>query len=374
MSTTSAQTIRPLSGIKVISLAEQFPGPYATLILGDLGADVVQVERPGHGDPSRAFPSFYEALNRGKRSVALDLKDPHQVDLCRSLIDTADVVIEGFRPGVLRRLGLGSEKLLRRRPELVYVSISGFGQDGPYRDRPAHDLSFQALAGLIGSTDETEPQLPLLSLADLTAGIFGAVAVTAGLASRQATGRGGVWDVSMFDGLLSLVSIQLSRAANGAEPEALGQDPGYGYYLTSDGRWLTLSIAFEDHFWRPLCAVLSLPQLADIDGPARVARRDELRSAVAERVASDTAASWEKLLTEADVPCGLVSTMDEIVHNPQVVAREIIHTVDDDRSVVRQPLVVDGLRLGPQARAPKVGEHTVEVLREIGINVNSIPG
>lgn len=363
--TAATPASRPLHGVRVVSFAEQFPGPFATMILSDLGADVIQVERPVHGDPARAYPAFYAALNRGRRSVAIDLKDEAQRVMCRRLIDTADVVFEGFRPGVMARLGLDFHTCAQASPSTVYVSVSGFGQDGPLRDRPAHDLSFQALAGLI---DLEEPRVPTLSWADLSAGAFAAIAALAGLASRVSTGVGGYWDVSMFDSLVSLMTPLLGPVANGDGLGSLGQDPGYGLFATADGKWLTLSIAFEDHFWKPLCDRLDLARFRDISGADRPARRDELRLAVAQRIAGADAAHWESVLTEAGVPCGVVNRPLDVLDNPQVVARDMVQRIGDGAGTyayVRQPLVVDGRRLGPTRPAPSVGQHTAEILREL---------
>jgi crotonobetainyl-CoA:carnitine CoA-transferase CaiB-like acyl-CoA transferase len=198
----------PLTGVRILCLAEQYPGPYATLLLADLGAEVIIVERPGGGDPARLFPSFHGALNRNKRSLALDLKD--EVDRARlfRLVETADVFMEGFRPGTISRLGFGPETLRAAHPRLVYVSISGFGQDGPYRDRPAHDLSYQAAAGLLsqmtGTTASTPPSD--IAIGDLSSGLFAALGIvtvrshpygSGHLSRRLHDGRAGVADVGI---------------------------------------------------------------------------------------------------------------------------------------------------------------------------------
>jgi crotonobetainyl-CoA:carnitine CoA-transferase CaiB-like acyl-CoA transferase len=348
--------VRPLEGLRVVSLAEQYPGPFATMLLGDLGADVVQVERPAGGDPSRAFPGHFAALNRGKRSVALDLKTSEGLAACRELIEGADVLLEGFRPGVLARLGLDPAELTAANPGLVVVSISGFGQDGPHRDRPAHDLTFQALAGLL---DPHASDVPAVPLADVVSGLFAAVAALTGLAGRATTGRGGHYDVAMLDSLLSLLATRLVPAANGAAPDTLGDDPGYGLFTTADGRRLALSIAFEDHFWRALCAALDLPDLADVRGPERLARRDELRGRLAARFAEHDAEHWEAAL--AGVPCGLVRTPAEVLADPHLAARGLLQQVAG-QTVLRQPLVVDGAGPGPTRGVPGLGEHTATVL------------
>jgi crotonobetainyl-CoA:carnitine CoA-transferase CaiB-like acyl-CoA transferase len=356
---------RPLDGIRIVSLAEQYPGPLATLLLGDLGADVVQVERPG-GDPSRVYPGFYAALNRGKRSVVLDLKDDADARSCRELVDAADVLLEGFRPGVMDRLGLGYATVRASNPRLIYVSISGFGQDGPYRDRPAHDLSFQAMAGLLDDGVD-HAGVPHVSLADLSAGVFAAVAALTGLAARATASTGGYYDVAMFDSLLSFMTSRLVPVVNARPAETLGLDPGYGLFATCDGRWVSLSIAFEDHFWRSLCHCVDLADIADVGAAERVARRDELRVLLAARLASATAEEWETRLGAAGVPFGVVRSLPELATDPHVAARGLLQRVNGAAGgclALRQPLVVDGEPLGPRRGTPALGEHTNEVLEE----------
>ncbi|MCE0764981.1 CoA transferase [Pseudonocardia kujensis] len=353
----------PLAGYRVVSLAEQYPGPFATLILGDLGADVVQVERPQGGDPSRIFPGHHAALNRGKRSVALDLKTTEGFDACRALVEGADVLLEGFRPGVLTRLGLDPAELAERNPGLVVVSVSGFGQHGPYRDRPVHDLSFQAVAGLL---DPDAPVVPRVALADVAAGLFSAVAALTGLAGRVHSGRGGHYDVGMFDALLSFVATRLVPVANGMAPDGLGGDPGYGLFATADGRWISLSIAFEDHFWQALCGVLGLGSLGGVRAPERIARRDEIRALLAERIAAEPLAHWEEVLPAAGIAYAAVQGLADLVTDPHVQARGLLQEVGGLRHL-RQPLVVDGSAPGPRSAVPALGEHTAEVLREAGV-------
>ncbi|HTK62543.1 MAG TPA: CaiB/BaiF CoA-transferase family protein [Pseudonocardia sp.] len=397
---------RPLAGYRVLSLAEQYPGPFATLLLSDLGADVVQVERPGGGDPARRYPAFHAALNRGKRSAAIDLKHPDGVAAVRALAARADVLLEGFRPGVMDRLGLGAQQLTGGNPGLVYVSVSGFGQTGPYRDRPAHDLSYQAMTGLLdigvleagrrdtgpldaGPLDTGPPDagpldtgpldagpldaaalpdaLPVLSLADLTSGLFAAIAALTGLAGRAGNGgRGGHYDVSMFDSLVSLMTTHLVPAANSAASETLGDDPGYGCYPTGDGRWLSLSIAFEDHFWHALCGVLDLPGYATLGGATRVERRAELRAAIAGALGSRPLAEWETELAAAGVPFGAVRTPAELLGDPHLRARGMLTRVSEEIHL-RQPLVIDGHAPGPRTGCPGLGEHTEAVLAEAGL-------
>jgi crotonobetainyl-CoA:carnitine CoA-transferase CaiB-like acyl-CoA transferase len=359
----------PLAGIRVVSLAEQFPGPFATLLMSDLGADVIQVERPNGGDPSRAFPGHYDALNRGKRSVALDLKDADGADAFRRLVGHADVLLEGFRPGVLSRLGFGPDELLRRHPRLVYVSVSGFGQQSPLRNHPAHDLSFQAMAGLLDA-GETQPHPPVLALADLSAGMFAAFAALTGIVAAQNTGRGGHYDVAMLDTLLTLAATRLAPAANGQPPDTLGLDPGYGLFATSDGEWISLSIAFEDHFWKALCVALGLPEIGGIPAAKRIEERERLRGQIAARILASPADHWDKVLVGAGVPYGRVSALADVLADPNTMARKVIQSIatpDGERSFVRQPLIVNGVPHGPRRGTARLGEHTAEVLTEVGV-------
>src|SRR5581483_1921095 len=249
-----------LDGVRILSVAEQYPGPYATLLLADLGADVVQVERPT-GDPSRAFDGFYAALNRNKRSVVLDLKATEGLERFLSLAAAADVVLEGFRPGTVERLGIGYKAVSARNPAIIYVSISGYGQDGPLRDHPNHDAGYQASAGLLSQQARAgvPGQAPAVQVGDLAAGIFGFAGVLLGLLHRARTTQGLYLDVSMLDVLVSMMTAPLTMVANDSGPPMfLLSSPGYRLYATSDGRLLALGIAHEDKFWRSLCQITRL--------------------------------------------------------------------------------------------------------------------
>jgi crotonobetainyl-CoA:carnitine CoA-transferase CaiB-like acyl-CoA transferase len=228
------------------------------------------------------------------------------------------------------------------------------------------------MTGLLHPSDAPRDEPPVLSLADLTSGLFAAIAALTGLAGRAGNGGlGGHYDVSMFDSLVSLMTTHLVPAANGASPETLGQDPGYGCYPTSDGRWLSLSIAFEDHFWARLCAVLDLPGFADVDGTRRVERRAELRTAVAGALGTRTLAEWEPELAAAGVPFGALRTPGELLGDPHLHARDMLHRVADEIHL-RQPLIIDGIAPGPQTGCPALGEHTTAVLAEAGLDEEQI--
>lgn len=373
MENTSGQVAGgPLSGMVVLSLAEQYPGPYATLLMADMGADIVLVERPVGGDPARQFPAFYESLNRNKRSVAIDLKAAKGREALLRLVRTADVLLEGYRPGTMGRLGLGQEVLHEVNPRLVIASISGFGQDGPYRDRPAHDLSYQATAGMLHElvADQRTGPVSQLAIGDLSSAMFTAVGVLAALLQRERTGKGAYVDVSMTDGLVSWMTTQLMPVLNGTAAGGIEHEPGYGVFHTSNGL-LSLSVAHEDWFWRPLCAVLGLDHVAGLRAPDRVARKEELRERIGAVLATRSRDEWVAVLDQAGVPVGPVLALEEVADDPHVKARGLLVDVPADdrrpqRQHVRQPLVFDGVGPGPRRHVPDLGEHTEQVLRESG--------
>lgn len=361
-------TVRPLAGLRVVSLAEQYPGPYATLLLADLGAEVVLVERPSGGDPARQFPPFHAALNRNKRSVTLDLKNEDGRARLRELLRTADVLLEGFRPGTMQRLGFGYDEVSRVNPGLVFVSISGFGQTGPYRDRPAHDLSYQAIAGLMfrRARDGDTGQPDELAIGDLSSGMFAALGAMAALLERARTGRGRHVDVSMTDGLVSWMSVMLGPVMNRSPLADISAEPAYGVFSCADGRLLTLSIAHEDWFWRPLCGLLGMDDVAALDRAARVAGGDALQSRIAARLAAEPRDAWAPRLDAAGIPWGPVNDLDEVAADPHFRARGMFARVPQPGGEalhhVAQPLVFDGVHPGPSRGVPSLGEGNAEIL------------
>ena len=367
-----AQPPGPLAGVRVVSLAEQYPGPYATLLMADLGAEVVLVERPAGGDPARQFPPFHAALNRNKRSVTLDLKTDEGRERLRALIAQADVLLEGFRPGTMARLGFGYEQTQAINPRLVYVSISGFGQTGPYKDRPAHDISYQAIAGLMfqrartGNTTQPDD----LAIGDLSSGMFAALGTVSALYERARTGLGRHIDVSMTDGLVSWMSVMLGPVMNGQPLADIGAEPAYGIFRCADGRLLTLSIAHEDWFWSPLCELLGMPDAAALGRDQRVARAPELQARVAGALAAQPRDSWAAPLDAAGIPWGPVNDLDEVARDPHFQARGLFRDVPQAEGGslrhVAQPLVFSGTHPGPVRGVPALGEGNAELFGAAG--------
>ncbi|MFA7506263.1 MAG: CaiB/BaiF CoA-transferase family protein [Burkholderiaceae bacterium] len=365
---SESDTALPLHGLRVISLAEQYPGPYATLLMADLGADVILVERPGQGDPARAFPGFHAALNRNKRAVTIDLKDEDGRAALRELLADADVMLEGFRPGTMARLGFGYEDVARINPRLVHVSISGFGQDGPYRDRPAHDLSYQAIAGLLFGQARSGRITPPgeLAIGDLASGMFAVLGALAALQQRGRTGRGQYVDVSMTDGLVSWMSVFLGPQMNGQAQADISAEPAYGSFRCGDGKLLTLSIAHEDWFWSDLCGLLDMPDAAALRRPERVAQFDALRGRIEQALARAPRDAWAVRLDEAAIPWGPVNDLHEVIEDPHFKARGLFREVPeangDVRRYVAQPLKFGGSHPGPVRGTPALGEGNAELL------------
>ncbi|MFC4945789.1 CaiB/BaiF CoA transferase family protein [Pseudonocardia sp. GCM10023141] len=354
--------------MRVVSLAEQYPGPFATMLLADMGADVVLVERPRGGDPTRRFSGHFEALNRNKRSIAVDLKQDAGRAVFLDLVAGADVLIEGFRPGVMARLGLDPVELQRRFPDLVCASVSSFGQTGPLGARGGHDLSVQGLAGYVQPGDRPAPAP--LPLADIASAMFAALGIVSALLGRERGGRASRVDVSMLDSLVSWRSTAIVSALNGLAPAPYPpEDPGYGVFAVGTGGELfTLSIAGEDHQWHALCTVLGRPDMATIEVSAREARREELSAWLAETLRGADPRDLEAALAGRGVGFGLVNDDAGVAKDPQVVARGVIAPVTGAPGlrVVRQPVLFDD-RSGPITRpAPKLGEHTREILAELG--------
>ncbi len=361
----------PLAGYRALSLAEQYPGPLATMVLADLGADVVMVERPAGGDPTRRFSGHFEALNRNKRSVALNLKSDEGRELFLTLLESTDVLIEGFRPGVMDRLGLAVPMLRERFPGLVCTSISSFGQTGPFRDRGAHDLTTQAAAGFVTSVDGGRPAPVSLPLADISSAMFAAIGIVAALLGRTKSSEGAYVDVSMLDCLVSWRSTMLVSALNDLDPAPYPpEDPGYGVFVAADGSLVTLSIAGEDHQWRELCEELGLTQVRDVAETERNARHAELDAELSRAIAEVDGAGFVTRCSERGVGAGLVAGLPDVALNPQVVARgQIVRAgAPDGPRVVRQPLLFDGEGSDVGRAAPALGEHTREVLLEAGLS------
>jgi len=354
----------PLAGIQVIDFSMFVPGPFASSILADLGADVIKVEPP-RGDPGRSYvPVQFKTENRNKRSIALDLKQREASNVVARLVEKAQVVIEGFRPGVAKRLGIDYETLRRHNGALVYCSISGYGQTGPWRERPGHDVNYVAAAGGLAFPGQwrAPPTRSSLPIADMAGGAFAAVAILA--AMRE--GKGAYLDLSLFEAAFFLCAMR-----HGLERETDARAhlfPVNDVFETADGKRLTLGI-LEEHFWQNF--VKLAPELADerfaADGKRR-AHGDELSRRLEDVIRRKPAAEWLRLLEEHDVPVDLCVTPAEAASHPQLVERGAT-----ERGYAKFPVWANGGRGGEIRRGtPELGEHAREVLVELGFDDGEI--
>jgi alpha-methylacyl-CoA racemase len=371
-----------LRGIRVLDLSRLLPGPFLTMVLADLGADVVKVEDPRVGDYLRAFPPAkgglagrYLAVNRGKRSLALDLKAAAGRDAFLKLAAKADVVVESFRPGVLDKLGVGYAALCAANPKTILCSISGYGATGPYAHRAGHDLDYLALAGVLamGGAAGGAPMMPGIQIADLAGGaLWSATAILAALVQRERAGKGAHLDISMTEGALALLAAELGNLDCGARPtrgiETLnGGLACYGVYRTKDDRYLAVG-ALEPKFWIALNQAIGRPpSVAEIVGnPADQAKT---RASLAEIFAQKTGAEWNALLAGHDCCVELVLEPEELAGHPLHQAREVFFTIDGGEGV--GPVLQTRTPVGRPANPlppPRLGQHSREVLGEYGLS------
>lgn len=359
----------PLSKLTVLDLTVNTPGPYCSMILSDLGARVIKIEPPG-GDPLRhSNHTMFAAMNRGKESIVLDLKTDIDRDLlCRLAVDS-DIVLEGSRPGVAKRLGADYDTLSDVNPGIVYCSISGFGQNGPWKDRSGHDLNYLALSGYLSmqaSIQGGRPWPPAVLISDLTSGLYAAISVLAAMTGRSTSETGAFIDLSMTDSVISLMGLEISGVAQDevAKKPNVTFIPTYGVFACADGKWLSLGIVHEDHFWSRFCAVAGLVALADWDFEKRLAQPDQVLAALEERIATKVADEWERLLLDQDVPVAVVRDFAEIFDQSQFQFRGMFHEIDGNRFVA-QPMKFSTASLAPSSGPPSIDEHREAIISSI---------
>ena len=373
------------AGVRVLDLSRMLAGPYGSMLLADMGAEVIKVEEPAGGDPMRAMgppflpegeSAYFLAINRNKKSIALDLTRPDGRSVFHDLVRHADVVWENFRPGVMERLGCGYAELSALNPRLVMCSISAYGQTGPYRDWPAFDLALQAMGGAMSVTGEPgrSPARMGLPMGDLAGGLFGAFAVAGALFRRQATGAGAHVDLSLLDCQVSLLTYMAQYFwTDGRVPGPMGSSHAsvvpYQALATRDGHLIVA--VFAEKFWAGFCRAAGRPAWASEGRFAtnrdRVAHREELVGLVAERFAEDTTDAWLARLQAEGVPAAPIQSIDRVLDDPQVKHREMVVQMDHPRHgtlpTLGTPIKTDGA-LGLDVTPPaRLGEHTDGVLR-----------
>jgi len=378
----------PLEGIRILDLTRLLPGNLCTMLLADLGADVLKVEEPGRGDYMREFPpinrheSYHHlVLNRNKRSMTLNLKSKEGKSIFLRLVEMSDVVVESFRPGVMDRLGLGYPVLRKINPRLIYCAISGFGQDGPYRLLPGHDINYMGIGGALELFGEEggPPQVPGLSIADIGGGsLMAAIGILSAVIAREATGLGQFVDIAMTDAVVYWLSIHAAwyfgtgKSPRRGETLFLGRYPCYGIYEAADG-YFTVG-CLEDHFWANLCRALGRESYIPLQWS------DEYRHAIREDLQqifrTRTRQEWFEFFRDKDVCVGPVYLIEEAMRDPQLRHRGMFTTIDHPvEGTVCQlgiPIKLSDTPGTIRRPSPVLGEHTEDVLKELGYTAEAI--
>lgn len=363
----------PLHGLTLLDLSRQLPGPFCSTILGDLGMDVLVIANPT--DP---FGTGIPFLARNKRSMTLNLKAAAGRELFLRLADQADVVLEGFRPGVMQRLGLDYATLSARNPRLIYCAISGYGQDGPYRDRVGHDVNYLGYAGVlehIGSAGGA-PVIPGVQIADIGGGaLMAAVGILAAIIARGQTGRGQIVDIAMLDGaamwsVYPLLLHQLGQAPQRGRTQLTGYYPCYAVYETKDGRHVTVG-AFEPHFWATLCHALGHPEFIEQQW-AEGEQREHMFATFRAAFRTRTQAEWLAVLGEQDICFGPVNTIEEMLADPQLRHRGMVVDQPGGQPTLGSPIKLSETPAALRTPPPLFGQDTEAVLASLGLDARAI--
>ncbi|RCK80494.1 MAG: L-carnitine dehydratase/bile acid-inducible protein F [Candidatus Ozemobacter sibiricus] len=371
----------PLNGIVVVDLTRVLAGPFCTMLLADLGAEVIKIERPDGGDDSRAFGPFVQgesayfmSINRGKKSATLNLKHPQGKELLQALVAKADILVENFKPGVMDRLGLGYAALSALNPRLIYAASSGFGQTGPYSDRPAYDLIIQGMGGLMSITgpDARHPTKVGSSIADIFAGVFTTIGILAALHARAKTGRGQLVDVGMLDCMAAILENAVARyVATGTDPQPIGnRHPSiapFATFTTADGA-INLAIG-NDELWKKFCGLVGAPALADdpryATNPLRVQHWADLEIDLNKILAGRTTAAWLELFQAKGIPSGPINSISQVLADAHILARqmlvEVSHPTAGPMKIPGVPIKLSATPAEVLGPAPLLGQHNAEI-------------
>lgn len=377
---------QPLDGFRILDLSRVLAGPYCTMLLGDLGAEVIKVERPGVGDDTRAWgppfadgeSAYYLCANRNKKSITVNLKSPAGQEIIRQLARISDVLVENYKVGELAALGLGYEDLKQLNPGLVYCSITGYGQTGPDKDLPGYDFVIQGRGGVMSITGEPdrEPMKVGVAIVDVTAGLYAANAIQAALLARSKIGKGQAIDIALLDAQVAwLANVASNYLVSGDSPGRFGNAHPtivpYQSFRARDG-FFCLAVG-NDGQWQKLCALLNQPALAQdprfATNPARVQHREELIARLQEIFQAQELDFWLEEIAAAGIPCGPVQTVDQVFSDPQVLARGMVwmmpHPTAGEISLVGSPLKLSETPVAARLHPPLLGEHTEEVLTSL---------
>lgn len=381
--------MKPLDGILVLDLSRILAGPYCSMLLSDFGADIIKIENPDQGDDTRAYgPPFVDgesvyfmSINRGKKSLTLNLKSPEGREILTKLIHRSDVLLENFRRDFLQSLGFGYAEVAKLNPKIIYASVTGYGHTGPWADRPGYDLAVQGQSGIMSLTGDPNgpPYKTGTSLADITAGVYATLGILLALHARARTGRGQKVDVSLLDGQVSFLTYQAGiYFGTGKTPTRKGnQHPTIAPYETfkARDRYFNLAVG-NDRLWQQFCELLGRQDLKTHDkfatNPRRVENHDELFPVLQDIFSARNADHWLALFEKAGIPCGPIYTVGEVLNHPQVQAREMVverpHPKLGKVKMTGVPIKLSDTPGEAGAAPPLHGQHTEEILRELGYN------
>ncbi len=376
---------RPLHGVRVLDLTRVLAGPFCTLQLADLGAEVIKIEMPGRGDDSRSFGPFigtesayFLSLNRNKKSMTLNLKSPEGRDIMKQLVPHFDILVENFRPGTLEKLGLGYDVLSAVNPRLVYAAVSGFGATGPDTQKPAYDIVVQGRGGLMSITGEEEggPTRVGASIGDIAAGLFTAIAILSALLVARNTGKGQKIDISMLDTQVALLENAIARyTVSGEVPQPLGnRHPSitpFSSFQAHDG--YVIIAAGNDRLWTRLCHVMGVPELTDdprfVDNDSRTQNWSELKPLLEAVIQQKPVEYWLEHLERENIPCGRIQRVDQVLQDPQITARDMIRNMvlktGEQFTVAGIPYKFSSANCEKIVSPPILGEHTGEMLQTL---------
>lgn len=382
----------PLKGIRILDLSWVLSGPFATMVLSDLGAEVIKVERPQAGDLARGNgpfidgeSSYFLSLNRGKKSITIDLQTPKGKQVFLELVKKVDVVVENFVPGTMERLGLDYRVLKKQNPGIIYAAISGFGQTGPYAQKRALDIIIQAMGGMMSITGEPDgpPLRPGASLGDIAAGLFTSIGILSAIFEREKNGKGQMLDISMLDCQLAILENAFTRYfATGEVPRRIGtRHPvftPFQAFETKDGYIVVAMVGGMRNQWQLFCAVIDRLDLMDDEryqtGESRTQHYDELEPILSEVMKTKTTEQWIKELSEVGIPCGPINTIDQVASHPQVLARDMVVEVPHPRlgkvKIINTPIKLSRTRARIERTSPDLGQDTRQVLTEL-LNMNA---
>jgi len=382
----------PLTGIKIVDLTRILAGPFCTMLLGDMGADVIKIEPPGEGDPLRTQGAikdglswYFASFNRNKKSLTLDLYSKEGKEILASLIRQSDVVVDNFRPGVMEKMGFPYTRLKELKPDIIYCGITGFGATGPYKDRPAFDFIIQAMSGFmsLNNKEGAEPMRVAPPISDLIAGLYAAFGIVATLYYKVKTGKGEEVQTSLMDGLISFFGFMSSNfLATGELPLRTGNDhpivAPYGIFKATDG---DLAIApSNEQVYQKFLVALGLTHLNDdpdfATNDQRMINRERINAIVQEKIGTRTHDYWVDYLNRAGIPCGIIMNLKEVFQDPQVLHQEMVLEVEHPgHGKVRMtgfPVKVGSTPCKLRLPAPRLGEHTDEILKSLNFNQESI--